>query len=247
MRAYLRRAHAVVALTPESAKAIESSYGVPGERIEVIPIGVSPAQHQVAGLAARRAARDDLGIPEGADVGAVVGALSREKDVARAVDAAGALSGFHLVVAGDGPERQALEARAARAAPGRVHFTGSVRDPGVVYDAADLMVLTSRTEGLPGVLIEAGLRELPAVATDVGYVRAIVVDGKTGILVADGSRSELESAITRVLREPTQLGKAARRHCLAHFDLAHVTERWESLLEGCTGSTIAPPTGLVDR
>ena len=52
-----------------------------------------------------------------------------------------------------------------------------------MYDAADVLVLPSRTEGMPGVLIEAGMRALPVVATDVGYVRDVVVDGETGVIV----------------------------------------------------------------
>jgi glycosyltransferase involved in cell wall biosynthesis len=229
---YLRRTQVVVALTPASAQKIQSQYWVPAERVVVIPIGVPSERHRPVDESSRQAARDRLGIPADASVGAVVGALSPEKDVTLAIHAAAALPGFHLVVAGDGPERDSLEEQAVSLAPGRVHFEGSIRDPATVFAAADLVLLTSRTEGLPAVLIEAGLRELPVVATDVGYVHDIAVDGETGLLVEHGDRRALVSAITRVLHTGTRLGKSARPHCLARFDLDGVADRWELLLAG---------------
>ena len=51
--------------------------------------------------------------------------------------------------------------------------------------ALDALVLTSRTEGVPGVLIEAGMSGVPAVTTDVGWVREVVLDGVTGAVVQD--------------------------------------------------------------
>jgi glycosyltransferase involved in cell wall biosynthesis len=160
------------------------------------------------------------------------------------------LPDFHFVFAGDGPERETLEKQAVLLAPGRVHFEGSVRDPATVFAAADLVLLTSSTEGLPAVLIEAGLRELPVVATDVGYVHDIAVDGETGLLVEHGDRSAIVSAITCALSEGTRLGKSARQHCLARFDLDRVADRWELLLAGFPGAGAstqscrdsAPPT-----
>jgi glycosyltransferase involved in cell wall biosynthesis len=230
LRLCLRRARAVVALTSASAETIQSLHGVPAERVTVIPIGLTSQQHRPIDDVSRRAARDQFGIPIEANVGAIVGALSPEKDVTLAIDAAAALPGFHLVVAGEGPERKALEEQATLEAPGRVHFVGSVHDPTPVYAAADLVLLTSRTEGLPAVLVEAGLRELPVVATNVGYVDEIVDHGETGLLVEPGNRTELVSAMGRALREGARLGGCARSRCLTRFDLERVAESWDSLL-----------------
>jgi glycosyltransferase involved in cell wall biosynthesis len=230
VRAYLRRANLVVALTAKAASAIRSMYGLPSDRVAVIPIGVRPERHQPADSTSRLAARARFGIPDGADVAAVIGALSPEKDVALAIDAAAAVRSLHLVVAGDGPERPALERQAAQVAPGRVRFAGPMRDPSPAFAAADFVLSTSRTEGLPAVLIEAGLRELPVVATDVGYVREIVVDGETGHLVNSGMRSELVSAIKRVLRDRTPMGTTARQRCQGRFDLERVADQWDVVL-----------------
>jgi glycosyltransferase involved in cell wall biosynthesis len=231
VRAYLCRANAVVALTSEAAAMIQTMYGVSDERISVIPVGVPVGRHEPVDDAERRAARAQFGIPADADAGAIIGALSPEKDVSLAIDAAASIPKFHLIVAGDGPDREALERRAALSAPGRVHFAGSLRDPAPAFAAADLLLLTSRTEGLPAVLIEAALREMPVVATDVGYVREIVIDGKTGVIVKHRDRSEVRSAIARVLSARGKLGRAGRSHCLPRFDLEHVAASWNLLLD----------------
>ena len=138
----------------------------------------------------REAARESFGIGDELTV-ALVGALSEEKRPELAVAAVALIDGVHLLVAGDGPLRTEIATRGITDAPGRVHVLGALADPSPVYDAADVLVLPSRTEGLPGVLIEAGLRGLPCVATDVGYVSDIVVDGETGVLVPSGDPAAL--------------------------------------------------------
>src|SRR5262249_6012690 len=104
-------------------------------------------------------------------------------------------------------------------------------DPGPVFHAADVVVLTSRTEGLPAVLVEAGLCGVPVVATDVGFVRDVVVDGHTGVVVPFGDRAAIDTGIRRALEEGDRMGPAARARCEAHFSLATVGDVWNRLLE----------------
>jgi glycosyltransferase involved in cell wall biosynthesis len=110
----------------------------------------------------------------------------------------------------------------------RVQLIGSVADPLPVFHAADALVLTSRTEGMPGVLVEAGLCGLPAVATDVGGVSEIVTTA-TGRLVPVGDSAAVAEGIRAVLAQP-DLGPAARARCLARFDLDVVTDGWRAVL-----------------
>jgi glycosyltransferase involved in cell wall biosynthesis len=134
------------------------------------------------------------------------------------------------VIAGDGPERAPLEARARQRAPGRVHFLGNLPDPGDAYAVADVFVLPSRTEGLPAALIEAAMRGLPAVATDVGYVRDVVDDGVTGIVVPPGDERAMTAGLRRALAMDASVGAAARAHCEARFDMERVVDQWHDLL-----------------
>jgi glycosyltransferase involved in cell wall biosynthesis len=235
IRAYLRRADAVVALTPRAAATIQARYRVAPDRLTVIPVGVSSERHRPADSGSRREARNALGIPADAHVGAIIGALSAEKNVALAIDATADLPGLHLVVAGAGPEEDTLRRRALLQAPGRVHFTGSLSDPRPAFAAADVVLLTSSTEGLPAVLVEAGMSELPVAATDVGYVNEIVENGETGFLVGPGNRYELVAAIVRVLDEGRELGRRARVHCGGRFDIDRVAAQWDALLSKVRG------------
>ena len=227
---FLRRANVVVALTARTADALAQRYGVPRPKIRVIPKGVPADRFPLVDATGRAAARRALGIGDGASVVAYVGALSPEKDPEGAIRAVALLGDAQLVMAGEGPEREHLERLAAEVSPGRVSFLGPVDDPGVVYAAADTLVVSSRTEGLPGVLMEAGLSGLPAVTTDVGFVRDIVRDGETGFVVAPGDPTALAAGIRAALAASPTVGPAARAHCLARFDLAWIAQQWDALL-----------------
>jgi glycosyltransferase involved in cell wall biosynthesis len=231
-RALLSRAGAVVALWPAAADAVRALYGVPTRVLHVIPNGVPAERCPPPDDGARAAARRRFGLPDDAPVVAVVGALAPEKRVGDAIAAVAALDGVHLLVAGDGPERNGLGRRADEAAPGRVRFAGTLPGPGDALAAADVVALPSRTEGMPGVLIEAGLAGVAVVATDVGGVGAVVRDGQTGVLVAPEDVPGLAAGITRALGERERLGRAARERCLAEFEIGPVAERWITLTRG---------------
>jgi glycosyltransferase involved in cell wall biosynthesis len=241
----LRRAARVAVLWPGAADTVGRLHGVPAGKIAVIPNGVPVGAHPVPGPDDRLAARADLGLPAEAPVVACIGALSAEKRVGSVIDAVASLPGVHLLVAGGGPERAALEARAAQAvgagggAAGRVHFAGVLPGAGSALAAADVVVLASRTEGMPGVLIEAGLAARPCVATAVGGVPAVVEDGVTGVLVPPdgaGLPAALAAALADLLAAGparlASLGDAARRRCADRFSMTTVAAAWSELLTG---------------
>jgi glycosyltransferase involved in cell wall biosynthesis len=125
-----------------------------------------------------------------------------------------------FVVAGDGPLRADLEARGLRLLGDRVRFLGWIGDLPSLYAALDVVVLTSRNEGTPIALIEAGAAGKPVVATRVGGVADVVVDGSTGFLLAPGDAQEISQAIIRLLEDPEQartMGKQASRSAHERF------------------------------
>lgn len=128
-----------------------------------------------------------------------------------------------------------LRRRAAVDAPGQVEFLGRHEDVVPLLWAADAMVLTSSSEGVPGVLIEAGLCGLPVVASDVGFVRDVVVPGETGYVVPPEDVDGFAAALERAVRERLALGGAARRHCVERFDLERVVDEWERLIRAVLG------------
>ena len=159
-----------------------------------------------------------------------VGALSPEKRPDLAVRAVSAVPEARLLMAGDGPLRGEVERIAGELAPARIRLLGTVDDVASVYAAADLALLTSDSEGLPGVLIEAGLTGLPVVATDVGFVSDIVDDRRTGLLVKPGDALAVAEAISEVYAAREAMGALAYARCCEHFSAEAVGDRWESLL-----------------
>jgi glycosyltransferase involved in cell wall biosynthesis len=193
----LRRAAVVVALWPAARDELLRRHRLARERVVVLPTAVDVARFRPADDERRRRCRLAFGVPTDAHpVVAVVAALSPEKEVGLALAALAHLPDeAFLLVAGDGAERAALEASAPA---GRVRFLGSVDGVPDVLAAADVLALTSRTEGLPAVAIEAVLAGVPVVASPVGAVPEIVTPGN-GVLLGSRHAGDVATAILAAL------------------------------------------------
>jgi glycosyltransferase involved in cell wall biosynthesis len=226
----LRRAAVVAARSPRSASTLASRFGVSPRKIAVMPNGRPAALFQPVSEEERRRLRSRLGCRPEDSVVAWVGTMSEEKRPDLAVRAVGSVPGTTLLMAGDGPLREETERLAEQVAPGRVRLLGMLDDPAPVYAAADVLLLTSDSEGLPGVLIEAALTGVPSVATDVGFVADVLQDGVTGVIVRPDSVGSIESGLRTALASAEHLGAQAFSHAQANFSMAAVGDRWESLL-----------------
>jgi glycosyltransferase involved in cell wall biosynthesis len=148
------------------------------------------------------------------------------------------------VIVGDGPLRDVV---AAEASDLPIAVLGVVDDVGDVLMDANIFVFTSVTtgEGMPGVLIEAGLAALPVVTTDVPGARAVVEDGTTGLIVPPEDFDALVSATSHLYNDAAlraAMGAAARQRCEERFGLEQSASQWRALLEGlidpsCVSST----------
>jgi glycosyltransferase involved in cell wall biosynthesis len=140
-----------------------------------------------------------------------------------------------LTILGDGPDRAALEARAAAlGVAAAVRFAGFQDNPFAYFAAADLFVLSSRYEGLPNVLLEALACGCPAIAFDCPHgVREIVRDGVNGVLVPPEDVAALRAAMLRVLQDPDERRRLAAnaRASLSPFLAATIVGEWEALLD----------------
>jgi glycosyltransferase involved in cell wall biosynthesis len=139
-----------------------------------------------------------------------------------------------LVIAGSGPMENELRRLCDELGlEDRVQFLGF--EPNVLrwMLAANGLVLASRWEGLPMVVLEAAACEVPAVATDVPGTHEVVVDGKTGFLAAEGSAKALAEAMTRMMEIPGEerraMGERARQFVLERYSLDAALDRWEAL------------------
>jgi glycosyltransferase involved in cell wall biosynthesis len=236
VRLGLARAQHVVALWSGAAQVLEDHFGVPRWKITVIANGVPPDDFEPAtDRGAARRLLEALGLTPDRFTVLSVGALVAEKGVDLALDAVAGCPDVQLVVVGDGPERAALEARAATVAPGRIRFEGQVPAVAPYYAAADAVLFPSRGgDSMPATLIEAGLMATPAVATPVDAIPEVVVDGVTGCLVPIGDLGRLERAIAELQAAPetvSRLGAAARARCLEQFSIETIAAQWALVLQ----------------
>jgi len=173
-------------------------WGVDPQRVSVL---ANPAP-SVRSLPPREELRRELRLDGNALVFA--GRLGPQKAVGVLLTALADVDGVSLVVAGDGPEREALERHVAELGlDGRVRFLGSVPRETVLrlFGAGDASVLPSAWENFPHTVVEALAVGCPVIATAVGGVPEVVRDGENGLLVAPGDASALGDAISRFFAE----------------------------------------------
>ena len=138
-----------------------------------------------------------------------------------------------LWVAGDGPERAALEAAAVRLGiADRVHFLGPRDDVADWLEACDVFVLPSRAEGLGVAALEAMARGRPVVASAVGGLAETVVHERTGWLVPPEDPDALAAGLEALLADPAlaqRLGAAGARRVADAFGAETMVSSYEAL------------------
>ena len=169
------------------------------DQYRVIPLGFDLEAHRAVD-GPSGALRGRLGLHDDVPLIGCVGRLVPIKDHSTLLQAMSRIPEAHLAVLGDGELRGALEGEvAARGLEHRVHFVGWWTDiPSAMADM-DVVALTSRNEGTPVSLIEAGACGRPVVATDVGGVRSVVADGESGLLVPPQDPEAMADALEQVL------------------------------------------------
>jgi glycosyltransferase involved in cell wall biosynthesis len=234
-RIALRRAFGVVVISENLRRIAVETWRLPAERVRYIPNGIEVERFPKSdGHPELRAA---LGIPERAVIVGAVGHLRPEKNLPRLLEAVAALlpaTDVHLLVLGEGPERERLGALAgAPPLAGHVHFAGYQADPREHYRAMDVFALSSDTEQMPIALLEAMACQLPIAATDVGDVRSMLPEEQRSLVTprAAGapalSRSIAELAAEEGLRR--RLGTLNRRAAEDRFTLERMTRSYRDL------------------
>lgn len=182
----------------------------------------------------RSEAREELGVKD-EFLWLAVGRLEAVKDYPRLLRAMTRTpEQARLLVLGTGPQEGRLrELTEWLGLKRRVRFAGF--DANVVrwMRAADGFVLSSRYEGLPMVLLEAGACAVPVVATDVPGTREVVADGETGWLAPAGDAQALATKMMDLMRMPPDarlaMGERARRRVVRSFSMEAALDRWERL------------------
>jgi glycosyltransferase involved in cell wall biosynthesis len=204
----LRSFDAVVSVSSPLAEQL-SIAGIPRDRLHVVPNAYGGRTAFAAPDEARRA----LGVPPGVRHVGWIGRLGREKGADVLIDSLRRLAERDLVVSivGDGRERRALERQvAALGLEGIVRFHGTMPDAARLVRAFDVVVLSSRTEGTPIVLLEALAAGVPVIASRVGGIPDVVSE-REAMLVPPEQPDLLASALAAVLRAPRSAAARAAR------------------------------------
>lgn len=240
-----RLATHVTAVSCEVA-ASSVALGVPPGRITVIENGVDVSRFDGA---TRRDALPGLPpVPAGVPLIGSVGCLAPRKDYGTLLAALAGLArrhDFRCAIAGDGPDRAALEARAAElGVADRVVFLGERSDVDRLLPAFDLFTLSSREEGIPNALLEAMAAARPCVATRVGGNQEVLEDGRTGWLVPPQDPDALAGALADALDRPAEAarrGAAARAAMIGERSIDAMVRRHEAFYRRALG--LAPAGG----
>ncbi len=229
-----RRAALVTAVSESVRQQLLDDRLLP-DRVITIPNGIDlrPVDE------ARPLPRAQLGLREGNQVLLFAGRLVQQKGVDVLIQAAASLADLwprlHLLIAGDGRDRQPLEAMARRKLISeRVSFLGRRDDVPQLMKAADIIVMPSRWEGLPLALLEAMTAGRAIVATNVEGNRDVLVDGESALMVPSENPTALASAISRLLADPqlrAKLGKAAETRARRDYSAARMATQYGVLYE----------------
>jgi glycosyltransferase involved in cell wall biosynthesis len=201
---------------------LAAGFGLDPARVEVLP---NPAPAELPAAPAPQ--------PPGTLV--FVGRLTRQKGLGTALAALARVPAARLLLVGEGPEREALEARARELGlDGRVAFLGALPrvEALALVAGAEAALLASDWENLPHAAVEALAVGTPVVATAVGGVPEVVDDGVNGLLVPPGDPEALARAVERVLVEPGLRERlaAAASPSVAPLDRDAVYGRLERIL-----------------
>jgi len=219
---------------------------VPEAKIVVIPNAIGEDAFGAPDAAVRAEMAGWFPSPPHTIVG-TAGRFSPEKGFGMLIDAAAIVArqrpdaGF--VIFGDGPLRGSIEqAVTGRNLRGHVVMAGFRADLERFLPNLDLAVMSSFTEGLPVFLLEASAAGLPAVATSVGGIPDVIVDGTTGLLVPPGAAGALAARIVELLDDPGRrraMGEAARARVRRDFTLAAMGRRYYEVFARLVGGTPA--------
>lgn len=213
-----------IAVSESIRRELIDGYGLNPEQVTVVRNGVDTSaflrEHD------RARARSVLGIPDRDPVVGLAARFAAQKGLRHLVAAAPALiravPSIRIVIGGSGPlEGELREQATALGVIGSIMWPGRVTDMPSFLSALDVYVSPAETEAFGIALIEAAASGIPTVATDVGGVPEVVLDGLTGLLVPPRDPAALAEAVLRLLREPelaSRLADAARKRAVIEFD-----------------------------
>lgn len=232
----------VVAVSEPLKEYLVHTAGIRADRVTVIANGVDTMRFNPTGPTAGVRARLGIG---GAPVVGHVARLAPVKNQPLMVDAFAEarkrVPNAHMIIVGEGSEREPIEARiAANSVEACVHLIGEARDIPEILREMDVFALPSKAEGTSMSVLEAMASGVSIVASSVGGTPDLLNHGECGRLVPPNDVSALANAFVEVLSSPTlrsTLGSAGRERAVRHYSETTVAQRYEVLYRaGPSGS-----------
>ena len=225
-----RHADRIVCVSDSVAEFVEHNWADDAVKLQVIPNGIELDRYP----AASRANLNDLGIPAGQRVLITVGRLHKQKGLDWLLQCVPELlrrlPDHDLLLVGDGPERDALREQAeTHNSRRRVHFSGWRMDIPELLAASEMLLLPSRWEGMPNVLLEAMASKLPVLATRVEGVEQVLGDLAREQTVAFGASEDFIEQAVSILANAARLSAGNRSRIESEFSLRTMIDRYEQL------------------
>ena len=194
--------------------------------------------------AARNSVRAEFGISSGAPLVGIIARLTEQKDHDNFLHAAKIIlrdqPEAKFLVVGEGPLAESLKALSLSLGIDRsVMFCGNRSDIPAVMSALDVLVFSSRWEGLPVALLEGMASSLPVVSTRVGGVPGVIQNGETGVLVPPADSQSLADACLLLIKDPAlreKMGQAGNIHVRANYGMDGMVEKIANLYRSLLGA-----------
>ena len=240
---YNRAVDGVVAISGGVADSLAAA-GVERRHITVVHSGVDCERFRAPTPQERADARTALNIADGEFVISAVGALEQRKGHRYLIAAIGAIAAsgkFRCFIVGQGLIGRVLQDEIAVIRNlGRIKLLGRVDDVRGLLWASDAFAMPSLKEGLGVAALEAMASGLPVIASDVGGLREVVEDDRTGIIVPPANPEKIASAIKRLAESPelrSQMSAAARSRVVENYSMEQMAARTLALYRECVRKT----------
>ena len=230
-RILMPRVDGVISVTQDTTREFREIYE-PNVPVVTIPTGVdaralAPTRH-------REEVRRELDTPDAVPVVLFVGSLTPEKRPDRFLRTVARLRAsipsLHAWVAGDGPLADELQSQAHELGLSEhVRLLGVRADIGDLMQAADLLLMTSDSEGIPRVILEAGLMRRPVVAPRIGGIWEFLVAGETGLLFPPGDEVAAATAVESLLGDRSlchRMGDHAHERVSGTLTMTAIADRY---------------------
>jgi glycosyltransferase involved in cell wall biosynthesis len=238
LRALARGVDRYLAVSREIASELVERLGWPAAKIEVVYNAVDLARIDVD---APSGLREELGGGRQGPLILTPARLDAQKGHRTLFEAIPQVPDATFVLAGEGPEREALEALAAQLGiADRVHFLGRREDVPELLAACDVFALPSLYEGSSLAVLEAMAARIPIVSSAIGGTEELIEDGRSGLLVAPGDSEALAAALRRVLGDPG-LRKSLATHARERVEAGLTREATASQVTGVYRELLGEP------